>query len=509
MKKIFSLALVLCLMVSVLCIMTFTASAEEPTVPAEPAAGVVIRVSALKNDDTIYYPDEYDFTDFEKGWNAATTLAKGDAMKTNDLKCVIVDLYADWKANEEGEFGDSDGLGFRQSTIYVPEKAVITLNMNGHTIDRDLEENELDGEVICVEKKSDFTINNGTITGGNSDNGAGGIHVQSGASLTLNNVDVIENITDDDDGGGIALYSGASLTMNGGSISNNVNNSFVNCYGAGVCIYNATATFNNVTFFNNQNKCSPLDGTVIYADDNSTVKMDKCQVIDNGTIDDSIGTKGSISLISVGNNSRIDIIGTTFRGNGDAQSNHSSAVINSLISMGYRSHLYIDDCTFTANSAAYMLLTQNSDFDVLNTDFLNNPANVFYGCGRQSIKFTNCTFNNNPASQWKSDTKTFYSFDFLSSDPKVTFIDCTFGNSTFNNRSVATFDYSTSLDSELDNGKRLSSIFSEGSLAMIVAILSLIASSVAICLTVVYNKKIAVPVAADNVEDNDEGEDAE
>ena len=89
MKKIFSLALVLCLMVSVLCIMTFTASAEEPTVPAEPAAGVVMRVSALKNDDTIYYPDEYDFTDFEKGWNAATTLAKGDAMKTNDLKCVI------------------------------------------------------------------------------------------------------------------------------------------------------------------------------------------------------------------------------------------------------------------------------------------------------------------------------------------------------------------------------------------------------------------------------------
>ena len=51
---------------------------------------------------------------------------------------------------------------------------------------------------------------------------------------------------------------------------------------------------------------------------------------------------------------------------------------------------------------------------------------------------------------------------------------------------------------------RYGSIFGDGSLTMIVALLALIASAVSIFLTVYYNKKKAVPVAANNVTEADE-----
>ena len=53
------------------------------------------------------------------------------------------------------------------------------------------------------------------------------------------------------------------------------------------------------------------------------------------------------------------------------------------------------------------------------------------------------------------------------------------------------------VDTDAENGA--ASIFGEGSLALIVAFLSLIASGVAIFLVVYYNKKKAAPVAANGV----------
>ncbi|MBR6556135.1 MAG: hypothetical protein IKT60_01775, partial [Clostridia bacterium] len=54
------------------------------------------------------------------------------------------------------------------------------------------------------------------------------------------------------------------------------------------------------------------------------------------------------------------------------------------------------------------------------------------------------------------------------------------------------------------NARRFASIFGEGSLTMIVALLALISSGVAIFLTVYYNKKKTAPVAADTKEAEEE-----
>ena len=197
-----------------------------------------------------------------------------DFMEEQGLDRIIVDFYADWNANEDGEFGKSSWDGFQYSTIYVPSDTRITINLNGHKINRGLgDNNEYDGEVIFVNDDADLIINGGksgdpivksgenpdnvpmgVITGGNSDNGAGGIHIDDGARVTLNNVNLIGNAVDDDDGSAIAAYDGAVLTMNGGSISNNTlwrsHNANVTPYG-GVYVNDSTAYFNNVEFADN------------------------------------------------------------------------------------------------------------------------------------------------------------------------------------------------------------------------------------------------------------------
>ena len=61
----------------------------------------------------------------------------------------------------------------------------------------------------------------------------------------------------------------------------------------------------------------------------------------------------------------------------------------------------------------------------------------------------------------------------------VSFTDCDLGDSTFTNKNYAKFT----------NSSVAGSIFSEGSLTMVVAIVALVASVTSICLTVVANKK--------------------
>jgi hypothetical protein len=449
----------------------------------------VIRLSGLKANGMSILIGGY--SSFEAGWEAAVDFSKDHTyMDNNEYERIVVDLLADWNANEKGEFVKSSSDGFKNSTIYVPSETYITINLNQHTINRGLgDRNELDGEVIFVAEEANLIINGGTISGGNSDNGAGGIHVDDEATVTLNNVHVKGNTVDGDDGGGIALYDGATLIMNGGSISDNRNNSFNACYGAGVYVYESTATFEGVTFRNNQNTYNPMLGTGLYADEDSVVTMNNCIVVDNGTFNETIGTEGSISLISIEGDSSVDIKNTEFRGNGYADSEHDS--VNTLIYVTNTSHFLIDNCTFKNNSAEYILSALDDNFDVVNTRFLDNSANVFYGYADDSITFTDCEFNNNSGNQWMG----YYSFNFSSRNSKVKFVNCSFGNSTYNDRSRATFE---------DDSKFPASIFGEGSLALIVASVALIASIASIIVNVTERKKKTVPVTATEQSEDDE-----
>ena len=272
MKKIFAWLMITALLLSALCITAFAAD------------GAVLRVSAEKKDGTTVVIKDY--TVFEDGWNAAMELASNSKeMNKNGYARVIVDLYTDWNA-VDGQFTAEffNGKGFNWDAIYFQPNVRMTLNLNGHTINRGLTEWEYNGEVMYIDKRADVIINDGTISGGFSCNGAGGIHV-NGATVELNNVNVVGNSTDDDDGAGIALHSGATLTMNGGTIVGN--KAVGSSVGGGIYVNSSNATLNDVLISENELNTSVVAGQGYWATgagccvSKGTLTMNRCTVKNN------------------------------------------------------------------------------------------------------------------------------------------------------------------------------------------------------------------------------------
>ena len=156
--RVLVIVMIVCLLACALSVTAFAAEADS-----------VIKVQ--------YGSEVKEFGVFEDGWNYAMETAKKG-------KEVYVTLLKDWIA-EEGRFTDDfiNGAGFDWDTIYFAGNVTITLDLNGFTIDRGLTESELNGEVIFINDDANVTIKNGTIKGGYSMTGAGGIHIKDNAPL--------------------------------------------------------------------------------------------------------------------------------------------------------------------------------------------------------------------------------------------------------------------------------------------------------------------------------------
>lgn len=119
------------------------------------------------------------------------------------------------------QYGTSDAGG-----LSVPGSTTVTLNLNGHTIDRNLSSTITDGYVIKVESGGTLTISGtGTITGGRNIGDGGGI-VNNG-TLTIQGGTITGNRATGN-GGGI-YHNGTSLTLSGAPvITGNTSNSLDN-----------------------------------------------------------------------------------------------------------------------------------------------------------------------------------------------------------------------------------------------------------------------------------------
>lgn len=135
-----------------------------------------------------------------------------DAMQVNNN---VITLDKDY------QYGTSDAGG-----LSVPGSTTVTLNLNGHTIDRNLSSTITDGYVIKVESGGGLTISGtGTITGGRNSSSGGGI-VNNG-TLTIQGGTITDNRATGH-GGGI-YHNGASLTLSGAPvITGNTSNSLDN-----------------------------------------------------------------------------------------------------------------------------------------------------------------------------------------------------------------------------------------------------------------------------------------
>ena len=409
MKKIITILMVICLAACALCVSAFAAD--------DPAEGTVMRVGAQKKDGAIVKIAGGAFDNFEEGWEAAVDYAEDhDYMETNGYNRIVVDFFADWNANEDGEFG-SGGDGFEYSAIHITKDIRITLNLNGHTIDRKLKEAEADGEVIYIDENADVIINSGTIKGGYSDNGAGGLHIKSDAKVTLNNVNIVGNAVKNDDGAAIAMYGDSVLVMNGGSISDNFMAG--SPYGA-LYVNGATAKLSDVTISGNYTYSYDARGLAIYATD-SIVKMDNCTVSNNAT------RESVAEDIIYADDSSLIITDTDFTMNNLLKAPSGLSDFTPRLFYIEESNLTLMGGNITQNGSVDLFFFSGSEADIKSVTITDNKAKVVYVKNNSEIvNMIECTLNNNtPEENWGA----------IMVDKRGTFVmtDCTLGNTTFFN----------------------------------------------------------------------------
>lgn len=423
MKKFLAILMTVCLMASALSVNAFAALVSD--FDATPV-GAVLRISALRKGETTPVVVK-EYYDFQNGWNDAMKLAGNkDEMKSKGLDRIIVDIYTDWVANEDGEFTEeySNGPGFDNDTIYIPEDARVTLNLNGYTINRGLTDDEDDGEVIFINDDADVIINDGTITGGFSNSEGGGLYIEGGAYVTLNNVNIVGNSVRADDGAGIYMYGGATLIMNGGCVSRNyLDTKYVfpvgdiEPYGV-VYAKDSTTIFNGVTFDGNYADYY-TNGLLIYVV-GSTVKMNQCTVSNNAI-------KGKVAEdIIYADNSSLTITDTDFINNNTCILPDNIGGVYPCLFMVRNSDLNIAGGTISQNGGEDIFCFDDSMADIKDVTIEDNTACVMYiNNGNEVVNLTDCTLGNNGLGYSKKTIR-------IEEEGTLRIVNCILGNTTFN-----------------------------------------------------------------------------
>jgi hypothetical protein len=153
---------------------------------------------------------------------SVTTWAQDPAPGSTEDNPYVVTTWADLKAKMEAggyirldaDVTDPDKTS--GSYLYVPSGKTVTLDLNGHTIDRGLTEKTTCGFVIKVD--GTLTLNDssnpstGTITGGydygDSDQSGGGVFVTPAGLFIMNGGTIIGNKTSNYGGGGVYVGRG-------------------------------------------------------------------------------------------------------------------------------------------------------------------------------------------------------------------------------------------------------------------------------------------------------------
>lgn len=465
MKKLFGFVLAFCLMAGLLCVTAFAAE--------EPGEDVLLRISAEKKNGTVVTVADY--KDFVEGWDAAMKLGgSGSALKQNAYVRVIVDIYADWNA-VNGEFYQ-DG----RDAICFPENVRITLNLNGHTINRGLSEYQYNGCVLYIDEKADVVINDGTITGGFSYNTAGGIHIEDDAKVVLNSVNVVGNTVHQNRGAAIAMYDNASLTMNGGRISDNVIYAFYNTFEPGegtLYVSESTAVLNDVTISGNRAMNYVAEGVAIAIDGDGSVTMNNGIVENNGRKDKNGAFLAGSIFFGDAKNGRLILNKTTVRNNG-ASGTYDNNLYTSLFFVN--GSLQMNGCNVTGNAPAtifHVWDTYSTIGNIQNSVFTDNVSQIIrcYGYDKGAVyTFTGCRFHNNKG------LESLYSFegDYRL---KLTLVDCDLGNSTFTLKKYINITNARSF--------MTASAFGEGSLVMVIAVAALVVSCASLGMQITSKKK--------------------
>ncbi len=229
--------------------------------------------SVTVNGRTSYYYDNTTSGGAEAMWNTAMTGSSADVI-----------LYTDWLSYQGTRFGSGAGFIY-DGALNVPSGHEITIDLNGHNINRNLEFSVEHGEVIHVDDGAVLNIvdttagqtgTSGSITGGNSSNGAGGIYIEAGGTVNLWGGYITGNQTEASGGGVLLAGQGSLLSVSSGKI---FSNSAQQC-GGGVAVSDGTFKLSGGEVTDN----SAQDGGGIYAQAGEVVVSENSLVSQNTAV---------------------------------------------------------------------------------------------------------------------------------------------------------------------------------------------------------------------------------
>ena len=326
-----------------------------------------------------------------------------DALKDNYKgRSVTIEMYTDWDASKNNDFDER---------LYIPKNCNATFNMHGHMFNRDSVrpswwEQDVDGELIFVENGATLTINGfsddsekttqhsdirvftdvnqkyaeyfesfdgALLCGGNGIYGTGGIYIDSGKTVTLNNVTIA---------GCKAYYNKGTSVFNSG-------------LGAGVIITEP----NSKLVMNNSRITGCLaedDGGGIYGDSDENITIE----LNNSTIDYNFANSDGGGINMDGENATI-ICGKTGK---------SSISNNKAVEIGGGVYLWNDGANLTGNNGNKLTIDGNkaekgggvfveeedsklSDLIITNNEATDKGGGVFIN--NDYVTINSCQITNN------------------------------------------------------------------------------------------------------------------
>ncbi len=186
------------------------------------------------------------------------------------------------KLEKDFEAGDTD------TYLSISADNTVTLDLNGHTLNRNLYPSKPEGYVIKAEGSLTVTDSStgktGSITGGWSTTFCGGVYVSGNGTLTLNEGSIAGNYGTGSGSipGGVFLEPGTSFIMNGGRISGNKGR-----IGGGVYIgSDASFTMNEGEIRENS---ASVSGGGVYLEPGASFKLKGGQISGNEVLNGSGG----------------------------------------------------------------------------------------------------------------------------------------------------------------------------------------------------------------------------
>ena len=198
--------------------------------------------------------DNYHYVDFASGWSEAVRSASIAFLNDKDAFVKVI-LEKDWIADPVPStgFGKGSGNGFSNGRISLLANSNITIDLNGHTIDRNLYKGAQDNEggLDAQNAKNGqvfYVLGNLTVIsskeGGKITGGYGGVLISSNPSgigtfnLYGGSIEGNKAFESNSYGGGVYVSAGSTFNMYGGYVQNNIAT-----YGGGVCVAEGS-TFN-------------------------------------------------------------------------------------------------------------------------------------------------------------------------------------------------------------------------------------------------------------------------